>query len=286
MVVELLYDTVAPRLGHGNKPRLNIMEQTKSNQDSHPSWILATSVKDQFIVHLNILGKAQTAPTRPDGIQSVLPSFAQYRTDRATAGSQVDAVEAVETKRAFQIARSYEVHLMDFIHGLPGKLRILSALRFITPCAAMGQLMPTQNPVDRTQRWDTVESQRLQLPGNRLGTTEQPLVVQTQTNQLDRFDHLVRNLARIATRTLRTILRPMRALFLLLIPCDPLVDPTWRIPHGTSYCGDLPSSPIALNSSYSVFDWFSFHRWLLLQMPSMVSQNILKTSRSIFLLKL
>src|SRR4026207_1374838 len=101
MVIELLNDTIAPRLGHGDEPGLNIMQQAKPNQDSHPARMLTTPIKNQFIVHLQILWNPQTAPTRPDGTQGVLSSFTQHGTDGTTSRSQVDAVETVKTNRAF-----------------------------------------------------------------------------------------------------------------------------------------------------------------------------------------
>jgi hypothetical protein len=253
VVIELFDDTIPPRFCHRNKPRLNVVEQTQTNQDPHPSRILPAAVEDQLVVNLNVLGNSQTAPTRPDRVESVLPSFPQHWTDRTASSGQIDAVQTVEANRTFQKTWAHIVYLMDFIHRLTRELRIFPALRFIAPDSAMRQFLPTQNPVDGSQRRQRVNSQLLQLPLNGLGTTEQSLVIQVQPHQLYRFDSFVRNLTRVAARTLRSILCPLRALLSFLMPLNPLVDPTWRVPHGTRYCRNRLSSPARILSSTTSF---------------------------------
>ena len=191
----------------------------------------------------------------------MLSSFTQHRTDRTAAGSQIDAVQTVEANRTFQKARAYIIHLMDFIHRLARQLRVFPPLRFIAPRPAMRQFMPTQNPVDRWQRRYWCNSQGLQFLPNSLGSTKQPLVIQTQTNQLNGLDNLVRNLPRVVARSTGLIFGPLHLLASSLISRHPFVDPTWRIPHGTSYSRHRLPTLIAFNGSNPISDLLSFHRW-------------------------
>src|SRR5262249_26112060 len=73
MVVELFHHAIPPGLCDGNEPRLNSIQKAKANQDPPTSWMSSAAVKHQLIVHLNISGNPQTAPTRPDRIPRVLP---------------------------------------------------------------------------------------------------------------------------------------------------------------------------------------------------------------------
>jgi len=149
---------------------------------------------------------------------------------------------------------------MDFIHRLTRKLGILPALRFIASGSTMSQFMPTQNPIDGSQRGQWPNPQLFQLPLNRLSPTKQSLVVQAQPYQLHCLHCFIRHLTRIALWTPGLFLRPS---LLFSIAFDPLIDPGPRIAQRLSNGRNQLSSPITFNGPDPVLLLFSVHRWLL-----------------------
>src|SRR5437879_2835786 len=264
VVVELFHHAIPPRLRHGNEPRLHSVQQTKANQDPHPSWILSAAVKHQFIVHLNILRNPQTAPTRPDRIQRVLPRLAQHGIHCAASRRQIHAVQTVKANPPLQVARTHIVHFMDFIRALRGTFRILSPFRLVTPGSAMGQFLSIQNAVDRTHRRVVFQTHLFQFPNNRLSTAEQASVVQVQSCQLHGFHHLGRTAPGVSMRTSRSILWPGDLRVRHSRTLDPFVDPTSAIAQRIGDARHRFSLPKTFQGPNPILPLRLFHRWLLL----------------------
>src|SRR6267378_2071350 len=264
VVVELFHHTIPPGLCHGNEPGLNSIQKTKANQDPHPSWISSAAVKHQFIVHLDISGNPQTAPTRPDGVQRLLPRLAQHRTQCAASRRQIHAVQTVKANRPLQIARTHIIHFVDFIRYLRGKLWIFSPFRLVTPGPAMGQFLPAQNAIDRTHRRVVLQAHLFQFPNNRLSATEQASVVQVESCQFHGFHHFDRTVPGVSMRTSGSILWPgdLRARHSRAL--DPFVDPTSAIAQRIGDSRYRFSLLKTLQGPNPISFLRLFHRWLLL----------------------
>jgi hypothetical protein len=102
VIIELFNNSIPPRLRHWNEPRLNVVEQTQTNQYPHTSRMLPAAIEDQLVVNLDIQRNSQTAPSRPDSIERVLPGLTQHRADRTASCRQIGVVQTVEAYRAFQ----------------------------------------------------------------------------------------------------------------------------------------------------------------------------------------
>src|SRR6266536_3513994 len=263
MVVEFFHHTIPPGLCDGNEPRLNSIQKTKANQDPHTSWMSSAAVKHQFIVHLNILRNPQTAPTRPDRIQRVLPCLAQYGTQRAASGRQIHTVQTVKANRPLQVARTHIIHFMDVIRALRGKFRIFSPFRLVTPGAAMGQFLPVQNAIDRTHRRVVFQAHLFQFPDNRLSTAEQAPVVQVQSCQLHGFNHLGRTAPGVSMRTPGSILGAGDLRVCHSRALDPFVDPPSAIAQRIGDGRYRFSLPKTFQGPNPILLLRLFHRWLL-----------------------
>src|SRR5260370_36972001 len=108
---------------------MDLWGSSEANESSYRWCWCAVAVKHQFIVHLDISGNPQTAPTRPDRVQRLLPRLAQHRTQRAASRRQIHAVQTVKANRPLQIARTHIIHFVDFMRYWREKLWTFSAFR-------------------------------------------------------------------------------------------------------------------------------------------------------------
>src|SRR5215469_213978 len=264
-IVELLNHAVPPRLGHGNEPRLDSVEQAEPYQVTHAPRVLATSIEDSFVVNLHVIRHSQTAPNRPDSVYRVLTCFIQNWADRTSSGCQIDVVQTEETNWPAQIARTNEVHLVRLVNSIAGQLGVLLAFGYVASRPAMDQPLTIQDPIDRAQRWYGFHPSVFKLPLYRLCSAKQTPIVQVQANQLDRLDCLGICPSAIAVWGRRQAVRPITAVIPFLVAFDPLIDPFPRAPYRLRYSRRALSVQVSLDRNHPVVFRFPFHRHLLSQ---------------------
>src|SRR6185503_5319031 len=229
VIVKLLHHAVPPRLTHWNEPRLDSVEQTQPDQIAHASRKLPAAKENRLVIYLLMLRYPQTQPARPDSINCVLTSLVENRVDRTSSSCQIDAVQAVKPNGSIQIARANIVRLMNLIHLTSHQRRVLPSFGFVRPSSSVRQLFSAQNPTYGSQRRHRFEAKLFELPLNRLSSAKQSLVVETEANQLHRFNYVPSQLTWADVRTRRSALVPVRRMIRALVPLDPFVNPFPRV---------------------------------------------------------
>ena len=139
MVVELLDDSVPPRLGRWNEPEIDAIAQAETNKRSHASGMGWASVKGHFIVHLKVLRDAHTQPDRINSVQNALRCFGGHRLYPAPVDRGIDGMQAVEPDRAGKVTGADQINLMGLVGQKRRELGIFLALWGISSGPPMGQ---------------------------------------------------------------------------------------------------------------------------------------------------
>jgi len=147
MIIELLNDSIAPRVGLRNKPWLHVMMQTQPNERSHGTGIPRASPKAHFVVHLKVTRYAHTYPDGPKPINNALARSCRQRLYGTATRHYGHGVEAVKSIWTLKMTRPYKICLMRLIGYRCGKHRILFALGLVSSASSMGQTMAVKDSV-------------------------------------------------------------------------------------------------------------------------------------------
>src|SRR5579862_398689 len=263
VIIKFLNHSVAPRLGHWNEPWFHTGQQAKADHCAHTARVSATAIKDCLIIYLLVLRNPQTQPNRPDSVHRALAGLVQNWMDCTSPSGQINAIQAVESCRSFQVAWPYIIHLMNLVHAFPNKFGIDFTLWLIAACPPVSQFLPAQNAIDRSDRGQRPHPKFLQFPGDRLSSAKYSLVIQTQSNQFHRFYYVPRRFARPALRTRRPVNTSVLLIVASFVSSDPFINPLPRMPHRFCYRPWLFLLQIALDSYHPFFLLFLLHRCLL-----------------------
>jgi hypothetical protein len=238
VIVELFHHSIAPRLRHWDKPGLYVIEQAQPDQIAHSPWMLPTSKEHQLIVHLLILRNPQTAPDGPNSIYRVLACFTHHWANSAPSCGQIHAVQAVKSHWPAQITRTDKITLVNLIHTIRYQCWVLLSFWLVSSRAPMRKFFSTENPIDRPKRRQRLDSQRHQLPFDRLCTTKQSLIVETQPYQFHGIHNLIGQFVCVSVWPSRPPSLPLGRFITSLAAFYPLIDPLSRTTQRPRYRAD------------------------------------------------
>jgi restriction endonuclease S subunit len=274
VIVKLFNDAIPPRLTHRYKPGFDPVEQTQSDQVAHPSRKLTAAKENRFVIHLLVVGYTQTLPARPDSIHGILTSLVENRTDRTPPSRQIDAVQAVKPNRPIQITRTYIVRLMNLVYLIGHQRRVLPSFGFLRPRSSVRQLFSTKDPIYGSQRWHRLDALLPKLPLNCLRTAEQSVVIEIETNNLNRFNDVLSQLTWAALRARRSTLVPVRCVIGAVMPLHPFINPFSRVTHRSSDGSNSFTARVPINRNLPIALPFSLHRRLHLSKGINVDQKL------------